>query len=153
MRFPSVSTSYGVAAHLFTRRMKGDAEQRYAAKWRLAKLLYERQCDKKRIIDLFSVIDWLMRLPTELEQRLLQEVYTLEWNVTMPYVTSAERFGIERGLQQGEAALLQRQLARRFGPLSDAVTSRLATASIDQLETWAVKVLDAESLDEVLDQQ
>ena len=30
------------AAHLFTRRTKGDPEQRYAAKWRLAKLLYER---------------------------------------------------------------------------------------------------------------
>ncbi len=62
------------AAHLFTRRTKGDPEQRYAAKWRLAKLLYERHWDKQRIIDLFGVIDWLMRLPTELEQRLLQEV-------------------------------------------------------------------------------
>ena len=64
------------AAHLFTRQTKGDPEQRYAAKWRLAKLLYERKWDKQRIIDLFSVIDWLMRLPTELEKRLMQEVYT-----------------------------------------------------------------------------
>ena len=150
------------AAHLFTRRTKGDPEQRYAAKWRLAKLLYERHCDKQRIID------WLMRLPAELEQRLLREVYTLERNVTMPYVTSAERFGIEKGLQQGlqqgrqegrqeglkqgEAALLQRQLARRFGPLPDAVIARLASASIEQLENWAIKVLDAQSLDDVLDQ-
>lgn len=35
-----------------------------------------------------------MRLPTEFEQRPLQEVYTLERNVSMPYyVTFAERFG------------------------------------------------------------
>ncbi|MBK8386673.1 MAG: hypothetical protein IPL11_13965 [Candidatus Accumulibacter sp.] len=33
--------------------------------------LYERHWDRQRIIDLFSVIDWLMRLPAELEQRLL----------------------------------------------------------------------------------
>lgn len=149
------------AAHLFTRRTRGDPEQRYAAKWQLAKLLYERHWDKQRIIDLFGVIDWLMRLPNELEQRLLQEVYTLERNVTMPYVTSAERFGIEKGrqqglqqgLQQGEVALLQRQLSRRFGPLPDAVRARLTGASIDQLETWAIRVLDAASLDEVFDQR
>jgi hypothetical protein len=143
------------AAHLLTRRTKGDPEQRYAAKWRLAKLLYERNWDKQRIIDLFGVIDWLMRLPTDLEQRLLQEVYTLERKVIMPYVTSAERFGIEKGRQEGrqegEAALLKRQLARRFGTLPDAVQVRLTTATIDQLEEWAIKVLDAESLDEVFD--
>ncbi len=60
-----------------------------------------------------------MRLPTEFEQRPLQEVYTLERNVRMPYVTSAECFGIEKGRQEGrqegEAALLKRLLARRFG--------------------------------------
>ena len=83
----------------------------------------------------------------------------------MPYVTSAERFGIEKGLQQGlqqgllqgiekgqqqgEVALLQRLLVRRFGPLPDAVRVRLSSASLDQLETWAIKVLDAESLDDV----
>ncbi|MEF8729750.1 MAG: DUF4351 domain-containing protein [Accumulibacter sp.] len=145
------------AAHLFTRRTKGDPEQRYAAKWRLAKLLYERNWDKQRIIDLFGVIDWLMRLPTELEQRLLQEVYTLERKVIMPYVTSAERFGIEKGRQEGrqegEASLLKRQLARRFGTLPDAVQVRLTTATIDQLEEWAIRVLDAESLDAVFDQR
>jgi hypothetical protein len=121
----------------------------------LAKLLYERKWDKQRIIDLFSVIDWLMRLPTELEKRLMQEVYTLERNVTMPYVTSAERFGIEKGLlqgrQEGEATLLQSLLARRFGTLPDAVRDRLAGATVEQLESWALKILDAKSLDEVFD--
>ena len=99
----------------------------------------------------------LMQLPTDLEQRLLQEVYTLERNVSMPYVTSAERFGIEKGRQEGrqegEAALLKRLLARRFGALPDAVQVRLTTADVDQLEEWAIKVLDAESLDEVFDQR
>ena len=81
----------------------------------------------------------------------------------MPYVTSAERFGIEKGLQQGlqqgrqegrqeEAVVfLQRQLTHRFGRLPDAVCARLTSASIEQLETWILNVLDAESLDDFFD--
>ena len=103
-------------------------------------------------------------MPTELEKRLMDEVYTLERNVTMPYVTSAERFGIEKGLQQGlqqgrqegrqegEAALLQSLLARRFGALPDAVRTRLDKATVEQLESWAINVFDAQSLDDVFDQ-
>jgi predicted transposase YdaD len=125
-----------------------------------------------------------MQLPAdELEQRLLHDVYTLERNVAMPYVTSAERFGIEKGLQQGRqegrqegrmegrqegrqegrhegrqegrqeeaVVFLRRLLARRFGPLPDAVCARLTSASIEQLETWMLNVLDAESLDDFFD--
>ncbi len=73
-----------------------------------------------------------MRLPADLEQRLLQEVYALERKVIMPYVTFAERFGIEKGRQEGEAALLKRQPARRFGTLPHALQVRLTTATIDQ---------------------
>ena len=81
----------------------------------------------------------------------------------MPYVTSAERFGIEKGLQQGlqqgrqegrqeEAVVfLHRQLTHRFGRLPDAVCARLTSASIEQLETWILNVLDAESLDDFFD--
>ncbi len=94
-----------------------------------------------------------MQLPTDLEQRLLHEAYTLERNVSMPYVTSAERSKIENGRQEGEAALLKRQFARRLGALPDAVQVRLTNADLDQLEEWAIKVLDAESLGEVFDQR
>ena len=77
----------------------------------------------------------------------------------MPYVTSAERFGIEKGLQQGlqqgrqeeAVVLLQRLLTHRFGRLPDAVCARLTSASIEQLETWMLNVLDAESLDDFFD--
>ncbi len=48
------------AAHLLTQQTRHDPQARYAAKWRLARLLYERDWDKQRIIDLFAVIDWLL---------------------------------------------------------------------------------------------
>jgi hypothetical protein len=52
-------------------------------------------------------------------------------------------------MQQGEAALLQKQLARRFGALPAWVPERLAQASPAQLERWGLEVLDAANLDDV----
>ena len=80
----------------------------------------------------------------------------------MRYVTSVEQIGIEKGMQQGmlqglmqgrlegeqsgEAKALRRLLQKRFGPLSDDVLARLQTASIDELELWLDRALDADSL-------
>ena len=58
--------------------------------------------------------------------------------------------GIQEGRQEGEAAILLRQLVRRFGPLGAATIERVQTASSAQLEQWADNILDARSLDEVL---
>ena len=57
--------------------------------------------------------------------------------------------GLEKGLAQGEALLLQRQLARRFGPLPSDVVAQLGTATTEQLERWGDRVLDAASLEDV----
>lgn len=57
--------------------------------------------------------------------------------------------GREQGRRQGESALLERLLARRFGPLPDATIQRLRDASDADLETWSVNVLDAATLAEV----
>jgi hypothetical protein len=50
------------AAHLRTRQTKHQPEARYQAKWTLTKMLYRQGWDRQRIIDLFKVIDWMMRL-------------------------------------------------------------------------------------------
>lgn len=57
--------------------------------------------------------------------------------------------GIEKGIRQGLAQGLQRQLSRRFGPLSPEVIRQLERATPEQLETWTDRVLDARTLDEV----
>lgn len=57
--------------------------------------------------------------------------------------------GIEKGIQQGLAQSLQRQLNRRFGPLSAEVTRQLENAAPEQLETWTDRVLDARTIEEV----
>ena len=61
--------------------------------------------------------------------------------------------GIERGIEQGrvagERALLERQLAHRFGSLSPEVAARVNRATAADIGTWAEKVLDADTLEDV----
>ena len=52
-------------------------------------------------------------------------------------------------LLEGESAVLQRQLARRFGPLSSETHARLTHASLAKLEQWADNILDAKTLEDV----
>jgi len=145
------------AAHLLTRRTRGDAERRYEAKLRLIRLLYRQGWERQQVLDLFAVLDWMMRLPATLQQRLWQDVDAMDEEKRMAYVTTWEQRGIEKGREQGleqgralgQAALLERQLSRRFGTLSEEARSLLASATPEQLQTWGDRVLDAGSLGEV----
>jgi predicted transposase/invertase (TIGR01784 family) len=58
--------------------------------------------------------------------------------------------GWEEGRVEGEAAVLARQLSRRFGPLPEWAQERLRRAGAAQLEAWADAVLEAASLAEVM---
>lgn len=54
------------------------------------------------------------------------------------------------GRQEGAARLLRHQLERRFGPLPVTVAARIEAAEPETLEAWSLRLLDARSLDEVL---
>ena len=119
----------------------------------LARSLYRRGYQRQDILELFRFIDWVLALPEALEHQLWADVQQFEEEKHMRYVSSFERFatrrgmekGIEKGISRGQAGLL----ARRFGPLPAWVEARLNTAEPAQLETWALRVLDATSLEEV----
>jgi hypothetical protein len=58
--------------------------------------------------------------------------------------------GIEEGMQRGIREVLRRQLERRFGPLSQRVSSQLAAIrSTEELEGLAERVIQARSLAEL----
>ncbi len=141
------------AAHLLTKRTRRDSQARYVAKLRLIRMLYERDWDRQRIWNLITVIDWLMRLPAELESRLRYDVDCLEEERQMRYVTSFERMareeGMQQGMQQGEARVLRHLLTRRFGALPEWVEQRLNSATAEQIEAWAERVIDADKLETV----
>ena len=55
------------------------------------------------------------------------------------------------GEQKGEAAILTRQLQRRFGALSNATQEKIASADLPTLEAWSLRILDAKLLEEVFE--
>lgn len=138
------------AAHLLTQQTRGQHVKRFEAKRQLTRLLYERAWTKQRIIDLFHVIDWMMRTPAELEAELLQDIENLEKErADMPYIDPFERRGMERGRQEALRDLIADLLSQRFGTLPQSITDRLQQASTAQLRKWGRAVLNAPTLDSV----
>ena len=157
------------AAHILTQQTRKQHQERYKAKLRLIRILYQRHWDKQRVIDLFSVLDWLMQLPEWLNNQVWQELETIEENKKVQYITSVERIGIAKGMAtgmatgmakgvekgrvegrvEGQSRLLRRLLERRFGVLPSWATEQLANASEEQLEAWGEAILTAPTLEAV----
>jgi hypothetical protein len=140
-----------VMAHLQTRATRTAPEARLHGKMRLVRHLYGRGYQREDVLELFRFIDWVMALPADLEKHFRDELTRFEAETHMPYITSIERMGIEKGIHQGETLVLRRQLTRRFGPLPAWVEQRLEEASLAQLEAWAERVLEAARLEEVFE--
>lgn len=68
----------------------------------LVRLLYRRGHTRKEIRDLLRFLDWILRLPRELERGIIDETRTLEGQRNMPYLSNLERWSIEKGLKRGE---------------------------------------------------
>ena len=137
-------------------RAKTERDVDVLAQWkfRLVRLLYERGHGREVILELFRVMDWMIRLPESLEEAFRQEVYAFEEAKRMPYITSVERAGIEKGraegMQQGEATLLLRQIEHKFGAsaLRD-YRARVENADAETLLTWSERILVAERVEDV----
>ncbi|MBF0160408.1 MAG: hypothetical protein HQL58_12895, partial [Magnetococcales bacterium] len=121
------------------------AEQLHQIKVQLIRQFYQHGFDRQQIIDLFHFVDWVMRLPQEMERQLWQEIGQLEEEKKMPYISSVQRIG-ER---QGEQSVLLRLLHRRFATLPSWVEPRVLNASLDLLREWTDRILDARSLEEI----
>ncbi len=53
------------------------------------------------------------------------------------------------GRLEGEAKILMRQLQRRFGAVPAWVGEKIAKAPSQSLEEWSLRILDAQSLEDV----
>ena len=90
-----------VLAHRAAQLTRRDAERRAVFKLNLTRRLYNLGYGREQILQLYHFIDWILRLPPELESRVWREITRFEEEQAMPYVTYAERVGLERGLAQG----------------------------------------------------
>jgi hypothetical protein len=90
-----------VVAHLTAQRTRDDVTARKTVKLRLLKGLYSRGMDAVDAREWAKYIDWLLELPAVVNQQVWQEVHAIEKEKQMPFVTSFEKIGYERGLNEG----------------------------------------------------
>ncbi len=119
--------------HLKALETKGKNDIRYNWKGRLFRSLYHRAWKAEQIRHLYDFIDWMVDLPEELNDKLWEEMRQYEKENNMPYINSAERYGMKKGLEQGleqgrqEGELqtlrttIEEILKLRFGALPDEV--------------------------------
>ena len=138
-----------VLAHLAAQATRHDPKARLGDKLALTRRLYERSFPRRRIVDLYRFLDWLLRLPDDLELQYTDAIFAIEEGLKMPYLSYVERRGEARGEARGAALLLRGLLEERFGELSAAVVERLAQADGEHLLAWSRRVLRARTINEV----
>ncbi|AGA32241.1 hypothetical protein TVNIR_0539 [Thioalkalivibrio nitratireducens DSM 14787] len=131
-----------------------DARDRKAWKFRPVPLLYDRGYDRAVILELFRVIDWMIRLPEALEREFLGELHAFEEEKAMPFIAPAERLwkwqGFEQGRQEGReegealglVASIVNILEMRFGLQDAGLVSRLRRLTADELRPLVRRTLE-----------
>ncbi|MBF0342225.1 MAG: hypothetical protein HQL95_14865 [Magnetococcales bacterium] len=160
-------------AYLHAKKTRKRLEDRFEVKWRLIRNLYQSGFCRQQVIDLFRFIDWVLHLPKELDIRLREEIVAFEEIHKMPYISSVERIGHDRGMEEGilagmqlgrqeglldgekkgrqeeAASMLLKLMRRKFGQTPDWVTEKVRSADLELIETWSDNFVFANSVDEV----
>jgi hypothetical protein len=135
-----------VLAHLKALETRGDPEARRVWKFRLVRGLYERGFGAEDVRQLFRLIDWLLALPPALDNVFWEEVEEYKEARAMPFITTPERIGIQRGLRRAIEALLR----LKFGDEGVALMPQLKEVyDADKLLSILEVVGTEHSLDEV----
>jgi predicted transposase YdaD len=99
----------------------------------------------------------VITLPESLEIRYNEHIHKLEEELNMPYITSAERIGMEKGelkgrlegRLEGEHIMILRFLQHKFRKIPEKYSQYLAQANAETLLALSERVLDATCLEEV----
>ena len=131
-----------VLAHLKTLETQGNPLDRRRWKVRLVRELFRQGFNAENVRQLFRLIDWLMELPTRLQEAFEQDMDEFEEVLHMPFVTGFELRGMLR--------MLEGSLRRKFG--EEGVQLMPAIRELrdaDKYDALAAVIDTASSLDEV----
>ncbi|MEQ9105377.1 MAG: hypothetical protein RIE53_11855 [Rhodothermales bacterium] len=105
------------------------------SRWKLQtfRSLYERGWSPTRIRQLFRFLDWIVRLPEDVDDQLHVELAKTEEGKQMTYITSFERYGMRKGMETGmEKGRLENAkesivdaLEVRFGAVTPEIRTRI----------------------------
>ncbi|QEP43159.1 hypothetical protein D5085_08565 [Ectothiorhodospiraceae bacterium BW-2] len=126
-----------------------DPTQRLNVKSQLIRLLYQRRYSRDQILELFKLIDWMIRLPDNLEIQFKQIVDQIEQEQQMAYITSVERIAMQEGRQEGRQETLLKLIQLKFGIAPEWVETKLHAADRAQLDLWVAAILTANTIEEL----
>jgi hypothetical protein len=131
-----------VMAHLKTKATTGNLSEREQWKWTLIRGLYERGLNKEQIVKLFKIIDMMMTLPEQLQQKLVKKINSFEEERKMPFISPTEQMAIERGKEIGAL-----QNARNY--ITTVLQARLGEVSLEIIVSLSL-ISNLSILDEML---
>lgn len=108
-----------VMAHRQTQNTTQDALGRLQWKVELIKRLYRRGYEEQDILELFLVLDRMMRLPESLELIFRDSIKQFEEENKMPYISSVERIGRQEGRVEDRHDIIRNLLVGRFGVIDE----------------------------------
>jgi len=122
-----------VMAHLKSQETRRRVGEKYRWKVRLTRMLYERGYGREEVLGLYRFIDMVISLPDDLEEAYHEEIIREEEVRGMEYITTAEKIGMRKGIQQGirqgmleEAReMVLEALEERFGHVPEDVERKV----------------------------
>lgn len=99
--------------------------------------------------ELFRLIDWMMHLRADWEQRFRAELAQFEEQTRMSYITSVERLAKAEGKAEGGVSILLNILRRVCGPLPEEVETRVRRLAYPEIEALSEALLTFRTLDDL----
>jgi len=143
-------------AHRVAQATRRSVPDRVVEKMALLRRLVRLGYDSKRANELYRIIDWLVQVPPEEEAAMVQQLTQEEGDA--PFITSAERYfmtrglergieqGIERGLREGIGTVLELRFPEEGGVLLPELAE---IHDVGMLRAVLARLKTAQTLDEV----
>jgi len=124
-----------VVAHLAAKRTK-EGEERLYWKLRLVRQLFALGLSTEDVRLLFTVVDWVLRLPEDLKTRFRDEVHAMSQENEVEFINCIEEAALEKGRLESKRESVLQVLEARFGAVPEEVQSALsAIEDLKRLET------------------
>ncbi len=137
-----------VRAYLKALEIVGNVQEKYSWKKRFLLELYESGMDRETLWAIYKFIDWMIRLPKDLNKAIVAEMKTIEEVKHMSLITSAEEVGLEKGIDSIHR-IIATLIKRKFGALGQQLAERAREVNrLEILEELSEKLYDAQSLAE-----
>ncbi len=137
-----------ILAQLAAMHTKG-TKAKLISKIALTRSLYGHGWTKNDIMNLYRFIDWVMTLPPQLELRYHEALEEIEEKLKVEYITTAERIGIQKGVQQGEIIILLYLLQHKFKNIPEQYRLQIEKANAKKLLEWSGRVLECQTIEDV----